>query len=80
MLGESHELQDEFPEHREHIAELLATNSEFARLFGEYQAVNGEVIRSEQGIEVHADDYLEGLKMKRVALKDQLYALLHGQT
>ena len=78
MLGESHELTEEFPEHREHITELLASDAKFAQLFGEYQAVNGEVIRTEQGMEAHADDYLEGLKMKRVELKDQLYGMLRS--
>ena len=79
MLGESHELKDEFPEHREQISKLLETDAEFGRLFEQYQEINGEVIRTEQGIETHADDYLEGLKMKRVELKDRLYTILHSQ-
>jgi len=76
MLGESHELKDEFPEHAELISELRDSDSEFARLFDEYNEVNAEVIRTEQGIENHEDLYTEQLKKKRIALKDQLYSML----
>ena len=78
MLGENHELAEDFPEHREHITQLLASDDQFAALFGEYQQINNEVVRTEQGFEAHADAYLEGLKMKRVELKDQLYNILHS--
>ena len=76
MLGESHELKEEFPEHEELISELRDSDSEFAHLFDEYQEVNSEIIRTEQGIENHEDLYTEGLKKKRIVLKDQLYSMI----
>ena len=80
MLGESHELPDEFPEYRELMQQLREEDSEFSRLFDEYHRINSQVIRIEQGIENHADDYTEELKKKRVLLKDQLYERLRHET
>lgn len=78
MLGESHELAEDFPEYQQRIEQLRASDPEFSRLFDAYNQVNTEVVRTEQGYENHADDYLEGLKMKRIELKDQIYSILHS--
>lgn len=79
MLGESHELKEEFPEYGELMSELRENDSDFARLFDEYHAINAQVIRTEQGVECHSDFYTEDLKKKRALLKDQIYSLLRDQ-
>ena len=76
MLGEHHTLTNEFPEYREQIRDLKATNPHFAKLFDEYDNVDKAIYRIEEQIETPSDDYTESLKKQRVALKDQLFALL----
>ncbi len=78
MLGESHDLVDEFPEHKERILTLKDNDHNFAKLFDDYHVINAEVIRIEQGLETPADLYTEELKKKRLLRKDQLYRLLHN--
>ncbi|MEN9501481.1 MAG: hypothetical protein RI964_766 [Pseudomonadota bacterium] len=76
MFGESHDLATEFPEYKDKIHTLKMESKHFANLFEEYQTLDAQLHRTEQGIEVHADDFVESLKFKRLHLKDELYALL----
>ena len=76
MPLENHSLINEFPEMRESIRRLKATDSHFARLFAEYDAAEHAVHRIESGAEPAADEYLEELKKKRLRLKDELFGLL----
>jgi uncharacterized protein YdcH (DUF465 family) len=76
MLGEHHSLAHEFPEYKDQIHELKVNNPEFAQLFEKYEDIDKEIYRIEMQIENTSDEYLEGLKIKRVMLKDQLYAML----
>ena len=76
MLGEHHSLAREFPEYKNQIHELKVNNPEFAQMFEKYEDIDKEIYRIEMQIENTSDEYLEGLKIKRVKLKDQLYAML----
>jgi len=76
MLGEHHNLAHEFPEYKDQIHELKVNDPEFAQLFEKYEDIDKEIYRIEMQIENTSDEYLEGLKIKRVKLKDQLYAML----
>jgi uncharacterized protein YdcH (DUF465 family) len=76
MSVEKHDLVHELPEYRERIHELKTSNRHFASLFVQYHDTNQAVLRAEAGIETPADDYLESLKRQRLALKDELYAML----
>ncbi len=76
MFGESHDLANEFPEYKEKIHKLKMEDRHFARLFDEYHEVDQQIHRSEQEIEVHSDEFMEELKLKRLHLKDELYAML----
>lgn len=78
MLGEKHDLIHEFPEYKDRIHELKVNDPEFARLFEEYHDVDHEVRRIEEGIETPSDEYTEELKLRRLKLKDELYAMLKG--
>ena len=76
MLGEKHDLMHEFPEYEERIQELTTTNEQFISMVKEYDEIDRIIRRSELEEEVHADDYIEELKKKRVALKDELFQML----
>ncbi len=76
MTIEKHDLVHEFPELRDKIHELKVSNAHFAKLFAEYHDVDREVRRIEEEIETPSDAYVEEVKLKRVHLKDQLYAML----
>lgn len=76
MFGERHDLPHEFPEHAELIQSLRSAGGEFAKLYDEYDALDAEILQIEQNVEAVSDAYAEELKMRRVHLKDQLYALL----
>ncbi len=76
MLGEKHDLHHEFPEHGERIRELKMGNAHFSKLFDSYHEVEHEVRRIEEGVENTSDDYLDGLKKKRLYLKDTLYSMI----
>lgn len=76
MFGESHNLAIEFPEYKELIHNLKMEDRHFSKLFDEYNEVDAQLHRIEQSIEVHADDFVEGLKFQRLNLKDELYGML----
>lgn len=76
MQNEKHDLLHELPEHSDKIHELKQSDAHFAKLFDEYHTVNKEVIRIEQDIETTSDEYAEGVKKKRLHLKDELFKML----
>jgi uncharacterized protein YdcH (DUF465 family) len=78
MQIENHSLVKEFPEHKGVIHDLKLNDGHFARLFDEYHEVEKEVHRLESENTPVADEYIEGLKKKRLALKDELYALVQA--
>jgi uncharacterized protein YdcH (DUF465 family) len=76
MFGEHHHLVKEFPEYKDQIHELKTSNAHFSKLYGEYNDLDNNIYRIEEGIENVADDYLETLKKQRLALKDELLAMI----
>ncbi|MEM9384531.1 MAG: DUF465 domain-containing protein [Pseudomonadota bacterium] len=78
MIGESHDLAEEFPEYRDRIATLRESSNEFAELYDDYQRVNKEVVRTGLRRTVHSDRYTTELKRMRLLHKDQLYAMLRA--
>ena len=76
MLGEHHGLVQEFPEYKDKIHDLKTSNPDFAKLFEKYEDIDKEIYRIEMQIENTSDEYIENLKIRRVQLKDQLYAML----
>jgi uncharacterized protein YdcH (DUF465 family) len=76
MPIEKHDLIHELPEYRDRIHELKVSNEHFAQLFDEYHEIDHEIHRIEEEIEPTSDEYLEQQKKKRLALKDELLAML----
>ncbi|MEZ5658082.1 MAG: YdcH family protein [Burkholderiaceae bacterium] len=73
---DNHPLGRDFPELKDQIHALKTGDAHFSKLFDEYEAIDREVVRAEQGVEHLGDFDLEDLKKKRLALKDELYGLL----
>ncbi len=76
MIIEKHSLAIDHPEFKDRIHELKMSDANFARMFEEYNDLDKEIIRIEEGIENTSDDYVESLKVKRVHLKDALVAAI----
>jgi uncharacterized protein YdcH (DUF465 family) len=76
LLQDNHPLARDFPEFKDKIHALKTSNSHFARLHTEYEHVDKAVVRLETGVEHSSDAELEAKKLKRVHLKDELYAML----
>ena len=75
MIVEPHSLSRDFPELKERIHQLKG-DAHFTRLQQEYDALDREICRLEEGIEHASDETVEHLKLRRVRLKDELYGLL----
>lgn len=78
MSLEQHRFTQEFPEFREAIRVLQSGQFEFARLLRRYDEIDAEIGRIEAQIETPSDAYTEELKMRRVHLKDRLYAMVQA--
>ena len=76
MSHTPHELTEEFPEAADKIHELKESNAHFARLADEYHALNREIHRIETDLDPASDEHQTELRKKRMALKDEIYAML----
>lgn len=73
---EKHDLLHEFPQYGEKIHNLKMSDNHFRRMFDEYHETDHHIHRIENGSEATTDEHLNELRMKRVHLKDNLYAYL----
>jgi len=71
-----HDLAHQFPEHRERIHTLKSTDGHFARLMHDYHEVSKELHAIEAGTVTPSDEYVEQRKKVRLALLDELAAIL----
>lgn len=77
MTVEHHPLTKDFPDLRERIhAMKVKGDAHFGRLEKQYEDLDKQIVRVENGIERTDATALEQLKQQRVHLKDQLYKLL----
>jgi uncharacterized protein YdcH (DUF465 family) len=65
-----------FPEYRELISRLKTTDHHFARLFDKHNALDHEIWARENGQQPSTQVEIERLKKEKLAIKDQLYAIL----
>jgi uncharacterized protein YdcH (DUF465 family) len=79
MPLEKHDLIHELPEYKERIRELKMTNRRFATQFEKYHDTDHAVLRVEEGFENTSDEYLEEFNKKRLALKDELFAMIKAE-
>lgn len=76
MTLEKHDLIHELPEYRDQIREMKMNNAHFSKLFEAYHEVDHEIHRIETGVETPTDEYLEGRKINRLKLKDEMFQML----
>ncbi len=76
MSHTPHELAADFPEHAEQISALKQSDAHFARLVEKYHDINREVHRAETDVTPMGDFAMSDLRKQRMALKDEIYALL----
>jgi uncharacterized protein len=75
----AHQLTEEFPDAVQILHVLKEQDSHFAHLAETYDKVNETVQRMEANIEPADDFTMEKLKKKRLALIDEIAALLRSQ-
>ena len=76
MTASHHDVALDFPEHFGRIEHLEGSNSQFARLFGQYREASAELHRIEAKLETPTHAYIEELKKRRVHLKDEIHRVL----
>ena len=78
MSHVAHEITEEFPEHAALISCLKQSDAHFARLLEDYHEVNREIHRAETFISPTSQMREEALRKKRLALKDEIWAMLRA--
>ncbi|HEY8382740.1 MAG TPA: DUF465 domain-containing protein [Microvirga sp.] len=78
MSNTPHDITEEFPDQREKITQLKTSSGRFARIMEEYNEVNRAIHRIETRVEPAPEDVEDGLKRRRVQLKDELAQMLAG--
>lgn len=76
MSHVAHELTAELPDRVEEIARLRQINGHFARLAERYHELNRTIHRMNAGITPVSDETLEQAKKERLALLDEIVAML----
>lgn len=76
MSEKSHHLADELPEFKDLIHDLKITDNHFAKLLDAYHDLVKHILRIEDEIEHTSDEFLEGLKKQRLAMKDEMFSML----
>ena len=80
MPLEHHPLSREFSEYRQQLQALHASDAHFAQLAQHYESLDRRIYEIEDGRSAADDLTLQGLKLQRVGLKDEIAGLLHGAT
>ncbi|MGL4233991.1 MAG: YdcH family protein [Casimicrobium sp.] len=70
-----HALHREFPNLADAINRLKHSDTHFAHLLEQHDAIDNEITKSETGVAPINDLSLETLKRQRLQLKDQLYRM-----
>lgn len=65
-----------FPEYRDQISQLKNADHHFTRLFDKHNELDQKIINMESRVETGGPIEIEKLKKEKLALKDQLYAIL----
>lgn len=76
MSHTPHELAAEFPQDTAIIHKLKLEDTHFANLADSYHELNREIHRIESEVEAASDERAETLKKKRLALADEIGAIL----
>ncbi|MEQ9812954.1 MAG: YdcH family protein [Azospirillaceae bacterium] len=78
MSHDAHDLASELPEHRQRIHVLKVENAHFRRLMGDYNDLDQSILRLETSGQPIDDMAIEEMKRRRLALKDELFAMIRA--
>ena len=78
LLVDNHPLARDLPQDKDTIHQLKTSDAHFARLMGEYEVLDKQIVRIEQSVESADGLELDELKMKRVQAKDYLVKMLRA--
>ena len=76
MAEAHHDIHHEFPEHRDLIIRLKTSDNHFRKLSEEYAEVTHKIETLEHNGSPESDAFMEDLKKKRLAFKDQLFHII----
>ncbi len=76
MSHTPHELNEEFPQQVEKMAELRQSDAHFEKLSESYHTVNRAIHRAETDVEPTSDDHMQQMRRERLALKDEIAVYL----
>ncbi|MCA3254887.1 DUF465 domain-containing protein [Bradyrhizobium sp.] len=76
MSDHGHSLHAEFPDAQAALAELKTGNAHFRTLAERYHELAQEIFRIEAGLQASSDERLETLKKQRLAILDEIAAML----
>ena len=65
-----------FPEYRELISQLIASDQHFLNLINKHTEMSQRIEDMEAGIEPATHEEIETLKKKKLAIKDKVYKVL----
>jgi len=69
-----------FPEYRDLITELKTTDRHFLNLFDKHNEIDQKIKNMENHIEPGTHLEIEAMKKEKLALKDELYAILRTKS
>lgn len=75
-MAAPHAIHEEFPNDAERIHDLKLSDAHFARLLGEYDAVNDQVAGAESRQTPMSDEAEAELRKQRAVLKDEIARIL----
>lgn len=73
---DKHDLWHEFPEHHTKIHELKLADPHFKKLFDEYDEVEHQVRRLNNGDDLASDAFKHRKKAKLLHIKDAIFSIL----
>lgn len=76
MSHTPHELHEEFPEHADTLHRLKENDTHFAKLSEDYHTINRAIHRAETDVEPTDDLHMAQMRKERLAIKDQIAAIL----
>lgn len=71
-----HDLHAEFPANSEILHSLKLTDPHYAKVADDYHTLNKDIQRIESGIEASSDDRIEEYKKRRLAMLDEVSAMI----
>ena len=78
MQGEHHEIEAEFPEFRQLIQQLSASDADFAASIKRHDELDNEIRKLEELGQPVADETIEQMKFERAEIKDAVYARIRS--